>query len=384
MRKVLLATTALGMGAGVAFAQDMGMADDGMMMDMAPAITLSGDGRMGVISDMDDNLKFSSRIRITVKAAATLDNGLSAGGEVRTDQNGTGGKAGKIFLSGPFGKLTMGDVDAGAKAAVGNVDGVGYVNQGDPNEITYLRGGGGDDPTLQYMLPKMGPVQVYASIGMAETPILDSEGDEQPEWSYEFTNDGPPFDSDGSINRDVIKVTEGTKNKTEISADTLSIGAKADLAISDMGSAWIGGGFEATTSDTADGHLVFGAGAEVSGFTGKVVVGMQGRDSVNADGDAIDPDTDNENAARNRDREQFAVSAGYSAGQMGVTVFYTQSDFRNKDGHREENGHEALGAGFSWSLGGGAELKAGFTNWPAQEEGKEDKQTADLGVTFAF
>ena len=326
MRKVLLATTALGMGAGVAVAQDMGMADDGMMMDMAPTVTLSGDGRMGIISTKADELKFSSRIRIKVTAAATLDSGLSAGGEVRTDQDGTKGKAGKIFLSGPFGTLTMGDVDAGAKAAVGNVAGVGYVNQEDPNEITYLRGGGGDDPTLQYMLPKLGPVQVYASVGMAEE-------------------------------------TEDGVTKTEISADTLSIGAKADLSIADMGSAWIGGGFEAVTEDDADGHLVLGAGVSASGFSGTVVAGMQGRDGDEDDGNA--------------DREQFAVSAGYSAGQMGVTVFYT-------DDSEFDGGAETLGAGFSWNLGGGASLKAGFTNWPGQEEDDEDQQTADLGVTFAF
>ena len=360
MRKVLLATTALGMGAGVAFAQDMGMAD-GMMME-APAITLSGDGRMGIISDRDDNLKFSSRIRIKVTAAATLDSGLSAGGEVRTDQDGTGGKAGKIFLSGPFGKLTMGDVDAGAKAAVGQVASVGYVNQDDPNEITYLRGGGGDDPTLQYMLPKMGPVQVYASIGMHETAVLDEDGNRKPTGKYKF-------DADSATGKTALY-----EMQKEISADTLSIGAKADLSIADMGTAWIGGGFEATTKDDEDGHLVFGAGVEASGFTGKVVVGMQGRDTNDADGDPIEVDEDGN--AVDRDREQFAVSAGYSAGQMGVTVFYTDDT--------DYDGAEALGAGFSWNLGGGASLNAGFTNWPGQTEKAEDKQTADLGVKFAF
>jgi len=189
MRKTLLATTALCLGAGTAMAMDagasggsdsmgmshgMGMAD-GMMMEK-PAVTLSGDGRMGIISDMDDNLKFDSRIRIKVTAAKELDNGLSAGGEVRTDQDGTEGKAGFIYLSGPFGKLSMGDVDPGAKAAIKNVDSVGYVNQGDPSDISYLRGVSGDEPALQYMLPKMGPVQVWASVGMYTSTVKDADG----------------------------------------------------------------------------------------------------------------------------------------------------------------------------------------------------------------
>ncbi len=324
MRRVLLATTALGMGAGVAFAQDA-------MMDMGPSVTLSGDGRMGIISDSKDDLKFSSRVRVTFTAAATLDSGLTAGGSIRADNasGGASGTAGNVFLAGPFGKLSMGDVDPGAKAAVGHVSGVGYVNQGDPNEISYQRGGGADEPALQYALPKMGPVRMYASLGMA--PVTDDDGN-------------------------------AVGDRREISADTLSVGARADLSIADMGSAWIGGGFEASTAEDEDGHLVLGAGASISGFTGKVVAGMQGRDA-GEDGE-------------DRDRDQFAVSAGYSAGQMGVTVFYADDT--------EFGGDEAAGAGFSWSLGGGAHLKAGFTNWPGQTEGAEDRQTADLGVTFSF
>jgi len=324
------------MSVGVAFAQDA-------MMDMAPTVTVGGDGRMGVVSDMNEDLKFSSRVRINFTLAKELDNGLSAGGSIRADNAGAGkdGTDGSIYLAGPFGKLAMGGVDSGAKAAVGQVDGVGYTNQGDGHEIQYLRGGKtgsgeAEDPTLLYTLPEMGPVQMYASIAVAD--VIE--------------------------NGEAQKTADGKKTRTEISADTLSFGAKADLSIADMGSAWISGGFEATPGDSEDGHLVFGAGASMSGFTGKVVAGSQSRDA-NA-------------AGEDQDREQFAISAGYSAGQMGVTVFYVESDFRAADEK------ESLGAGFSWDLGGGASLKAGFTNWPAQTEGAEDKQAADLGVTFAF
>ncbi len=274
-------------------------------------------------------------MRVTFTAAATLDSGLSAGGSIRADNasGGASGTAGKVFLAGPFGTLSMGDVDPGAKAAIGHVDGVGYVNQGDPNEISYQRGGGAEEPALQYALPMMGPVRMYASLGMA--PVTDDDGN-------------------------------AVGDRREISADTLSVGARADLAIADMGSAWIGGGFEAVTEDDADGHLVLGAGASISGFTGKVVAGMQGRDA-GEDGE-------------DRDRDQFAVSAGYSAGQMGV-----DGVLRRRHGlRRQGSGGSGRGPGFSWSLGGGAHLKAGFTNWPGQTEGAEDRQTADLGVTFSF
>ena len=351
MKKVLLAGTALCMGAGMA------MAD----------VTVSGDGRMGIVSDADDNLKFDSRIRVKFGLSAELDSGLTAGGSIRADNasGGASGTGGSVYLSGPFGKLSMGDVDPGAKAAIGHVASVGYRNLGDPHEITYLRGGG--DPTLQYELPKLGPVQVYASLGMATTDVMEN-GEKVPAGYSTAIKKVPagetaanPLTVDGTGEVVDGTVTQEYKTMTEISADTLSIGAKADLAISDMGTAWIGGGFEASTNEAHDGQLVVGAGASISGFTGKVVVGMQGRDA-NAAGES-------------QDVEQFAVSAGYSAGQIGVTVFYTDD--------KDYGGAEALGAGFSWDLGGDTSLSAGFTNWPA-EEGAEDRQTADLGVTFAF
>jgi len=400
MKRILLASTALCLGAGMAVAMDKGathtMSDgmdmshgmgmsDGMMMEK-PAITLTGDGRMGVISDADDNLKFSSRVRVEFTLAKELDNGLSAGGSIRADNAGPGasGTGGSIHLSGPFGKLSMGDVASGAKAAVGHVDGVGYVNQDDPNEITYLRNTGDEDPTLQYMLPKMGPVQVWGSVGMATTPVMEN-GKKVPAGFDTKVNDPTPdqLDPDGKYTGNPsVTFTQKYKMKKEISADTLSVGAKVDLAFADMGTAWIGGGYEAVTENDGDGQLVVGAGVKASGFSGTIVAGMQGRDSTDSDGNAIDPDKDGN--AINRDRQQFAISGGYSAGQIGVTAFYTQSDFRNENGHRGENGHEATGFGCRWSLGGGEHLKGGITNWPSQKENVGDMQTAYLGVTFKF
>ena len=50
------------------------------------------------------------------------------------------GKAGSVFLSGAFGKITMGDNDGAAQQSVGQVDGVGYTGNGDLNEIAYITG----------------------------------------------------------------------------------------------------------------------------------------------------------------------------------------------------------------------------------------------------
>ena len=300
MKRLLMATAALCLGAGTAAAQEM-----------MSGVSVSGDGRMGVMFDENEDAKFSSRVRVKFALAAELDGGMTAGGSIRADNasDGASGTAGSVHLAGPFGKLAMGDVDNGAKAALGHVAGVGFTGLGDLNEVTYTRGGD-PDPTLLYTLPMMGPVQAYASVSQ-ET--MDEEN--------------------------------------EISFDTLAVGAKADLAFGDMGTAWIGAGFEGTTAEDGDGHLMVGAGASVSGFSGKILAGTS--------------DDDN----------QFGVSAGYSAGVIGATVFYTDDT--------DMAGNEALGLGLSLSLGGGASLVGGVVTDIAQDD-TDDVRRADLGVTFGF
>ena len=333
MKRVLLASSALCLGAGMATAQDMEMS--------MSSVTVGGDGRMGVVFDDDENARFSSRVRVSFALAAALDNGLTAGGSIRADNapGGAAGTGGSIFLEGPFGRLSMGDVDPGAKAALGHVAGVGFTGLGDLNEITYTRGATAEDPTLQYKLPMMGPVQAYASVGM-ETMATGATAT-----TY-------------SVNAAEGGTHQAPVTAQEVSFETFSIGAKADLAFGgDAGTAWIGGGFEGTPAEGNDGHLVVGAGVSASGFSGTLLAGTSD------------------------DADQFGVSAGYSAGVIGATVFYTDdTEMVNAKGER---GNEALGVGLSWSLGGGASIKGGVVTDIGQN-GADDARTADLGVTFSF
>lgn len=126
MKKVLFATTALVLTAGVAAAE----------------VTTTAEARMGLVYDGTDSA-FSSRVRIKFAATGETDGGLSFGAAMRADQNGgnadgTANGDSTVFISGAFGKLTMGDVDSGANAAVGNVSGVGYTGLGDFNELGYI------------------------------------------------------------------------------------------------------------------------------------------------------------------------------------------------------------------------------------------------------
>lgn len=148
MKQVLLATTALVLVAGAAAAD----------------VTVTGTARMGLVHnyvtdtnasgtiDAADGVEtaFSSRFRVIFTASGETDTGLSFGASVRNDQSGVGNTNNgdsTVFISGAFGKLTMGDTGNAADSLVGQVSGVGYTGIGDWNEIGWL---GRDSTGAQY------------------------------------------------------------------------------------------------------------------------------------------------------------------------------------------------------------------------------------------
>ncbi len=155
MKKVLLASTALVLSAGVA-AADM---------------KLTGNGRMGVIDGFGDDIGFTSRFRAVFTGSGETDGGLSFGGSIRADNSagGAAGTAGSVFVSGAFGTLTMGDVSGAPEAAVGDVGGVGLTGLGDLNEAVYLSNGA--RPAMRYDY-SFGDFGVHVS---ADNPALTSD-----------------------------------------------------------------------------------------------------------------------------------------------------------------------------------------------------------------
>ena len=115
MKKLLLATTML-MTAGSYAAAD---------------VSVSGDGRMGVVST-DGTSEFSSRMRIKFTGSGTTDGGLSFGGSFRAADaiDAASGTSGSVYISGAFGKITMGSTGNAVDSLVSNVSAVGYGASG--------------------------------------------------------------------------------------------------------------------------------------------------------------------------------------------------------------------------------------------------------------
>lgn len=151
MKKILLATTLLAGFAGVASAE----------------VALSGDARVGVISTAGGDLQLTSRARVSFALSGESDSGLSFGASFRADNAvaASVGAGGSVYVSGAFGKLSVGDVDSAAKATVGNVSGVGLTGLGDQNEIFF---GTHSMPAALYEY-STGAVSVALSTGQAGT-----------------------------------------------------------------------------------------------------------------------------------------------------------------------------------------------------------------------
>jgi outer membrane protein OmpU len=128
MKKTLLMTSALTMLASAVSAE----------------VTASGSARMGLTyadDGADSTTLFSSRVRIVFTASGETDSGFSFGAQVRNDQSGVGNQSNDdstVYISGAFGKLTMGDVSGAADALVGQVSGVGYGPNDALQEIAFI------------------------------------------------------------------------------------------------------------------------------------------------------------------------------------------------------------------------------------------------------
>jgi outer membrane protein OmpU len=115
----------------------------------AADVAVSGDARMGVVGAYNTTTAknvstFSSRVRFSFSGSGTTDGGLAFGGSARAD-NASGaasGISGSTFISGAFGKITMGDVDGGDETSVGQLASVGWDGAGYANSINYSTDGG--------------------------------------------------------------------------------------------------------------------------------------------------------------------------------------------------------------------------------------------------
>jgi outer membrane protein OmpU len=353
MKKLLLATSILAGTAGMAAAE----------------ITLSGDARMGFIDELfpdtvDDDIIFTSRARVTFTFSGETDGGLAFGASFRADNSSSAsaGEAGSVFIGGAFGKISMGDVDGAALAAVGHVDGVGLTGLGDRNESVFIANGGLDDDDLN------------------DFDIQDSDTlTDDPSVLYEFTT--------GGLGLFLSVTNPGHETQVGIGgapvdADGIAwaIGANYTLDAFKFGIGWedlqvdaIGGpaGFDAD-------HLILGADGTFGAFTAKVRYGTADLTAFDGAGASTDIEFD-----------QWSLSGTYAMDAISVTGFYNNKDFGLPTALATAgvvDDIESIGIGASYDLGGGASVVGGFVDESRDfGDGTSESDSAfDLGVSFSF
>lgn len=374
MKKVLLATTMLVAGASIAAAD----------------VTLSGDARMGILSRGSDNaatrntdegaVAFTSRARVAFTLSGESDSGLSFGGTFRADNaaGAAAGTAGNVFISGAFGKLSMGDVDGAAQMATGHVQQTSLTGLNDWSESTFI-GAGGLNAVNQNVLD--GTFAVVNSNDTQDPTLLYEYSAGAFTGYFSLTNP-----ADVLVNTAVVPAP--ANNVLVSNAEAMAIGVKYTF-----GDYYAGLGYEklsgfiagnqivappalpgpapvapgAVAVDNTDlKHTVVTLGGTVAGVTVKALYGKASGTYAGANV-----------AAPGFTGKQYALSASYTTGAITGTAFYTDDSGLNGMG-----GTVAYGIGASYDLGGGARVVGGVAQ--TKVNGPADQTAFDLGVAFTF
>lgn len=333
MKKVLFATSALVMTAGVAAAE----------------VAVSGDGRMGMVYDGDD-VQFSSRARVKFTLTGESDAGLSFGAAFRVDQenysaneyrSAARGSAGAVWISGTYGKLSMGDVVSASEAAIGDLYEVGYTNgtfAGDLEEISYLTGDG-------------------------------ANLDQGPSILYEYSVNNISFYASASdgVDTDLGSLTPGADNWNGGDPDTNLPSDKTAYSLAakyDAGNWWAALGY-AKHDDASE--LSLGAEAKFNQFSVKGIF--------------VDYE-DRFIAAGVEHKQTIGLSAAYQMDAFTVKGYVRQDEIENAFG--DDFKPRAIGIGADYDLGGGAILAGAIANVDPDVAGIDDETVADLGIKFSF
>ena len=350
MKKLLIATSALVALTGAASAE----------------VALTGDGRMGLVWD-GDNAQFSSRVRARFNLSGETDSGLSFGGSFRVDQenyaaepesrSAAHGTAGSVYVSGTFGKLSMGDVVSATEAAIGDLTEIGYTDgefAANPEEIDYLTGDGENEeqgPTALYEYTFNG-VNLFASM-----------------------TDGSRRDCSAS------NVIVGSLECYDFDTDDESEVAFSLAAGYEFGAYSVGLGY----SENRDGtEIVIGGTAAINEFKIKAFYAdYDDRDLAQLGDFEYNFDDDETTFEVNYDKS-YGLSVEYAmANGIGLEALWIRRDVEILEGFADEadDSYDAYGVGASYHLGAGATLAGAVMK---NDLFAENETRADVGIKFSF
>jgi outer membrane protein OmpU len=276
------------------------------------------------VAKVSDTTVGKNRVRIAFAGSGTTDGGLTYGFSARADQSNTS-NGGSQYISGAFGKISMGDLNGADEVMVGNLSGVGSSGAGFHEEFGYQSSA----HNLGYSVSMAG-VSFAASTDLArgaDATLTGSNSAMGLKWS-------------GDMGGATVSVGLGQSKIGAISEDSMSVGVS-------MG----GLSIKAVSHNNDNGPAVAAVVASASTASGTTHVAAVAQ-------------------VANSDTDTTGLSISYAMDAMTVTAFTrteSTSGVLDKD---------YSGVGFTYDMGG-ATLKAGFVD-------ADNISIMDFGINFSF
>ena len=262
-------------------------------------------------------------MRISFAGSGTTDGGLTYGFSARADHSNTS-TGGSQYISGAFGKISMGDLNGGDEQLVGNLSGVGSSGAGSHQEFGY-----------QSSSHNIGYSVSMAGVSFAATTDLVRGADATATGS----NSAMGLKWSGDMGGATVGIALGTSKIGAVTEDSMSASVS------------MGGLSIMAVSHSNDNGPV---GTDVDEVEGTTTVTY----ALGSTG------------AANLDTDTTGLSISYAMDAMSVTA-YTRTESTSGVADKDYSG-----VGFTYNMGG-ATLKAGFVD-------ANDISIMDFGVNFSF
>jgi len=283
------------------------------------------------VAKKQDTTVGKNRVRISFAGSGETDGGLTYGFSARADHSNTS-TGGSQYISGAFGKISMGDLNGGDEQLVGNLSGVGSSGAGSHQEFLY-----------QSSSHNIGYSVSMAGVSFAATTDLVRGADATKTGS----NSAYGVKWSGDMGGATVGLALGTSKIGNVSEDSLSASVS------------MGGLSIMAVSHTNDNGPAVAAVAETAASTAGA--GAAARTVYYKAASA---------AVANLDTDTTGLSISYAMDAMSVTA-YTRTESTSGIADKDYSG-----VGFTYNLGG-ATVKAGFVD-------ANDTSIMDFGINFSF
>jgi len=269
-----------------------------------------------------------NRVRVKFGMSGETDGGLAYGANIRADNAAAGGAgtAGTQYISGAFGKVSMGDLNGADEQLVGNLAGVGFSGAGSNHEFGYQS----SDHNLSYSIDMSG-VTFAATTDLARGADSAKTGSNSAmgiKWSGDMGG--------ATVGIALGQSKIGVKTENSVSA-SVSMGGLSIMAVSH-------------TNDNGPADVAAGTSSSTTSGTAHTIATTA--------------------AADNNDTDTTGLSLSYNMDALTVTAF-TRSEATTGVADKDYSG-----VGFAYNMGG-ATVKAGFVD-------ANDISVMDFGINFSF